>query len=408
MRQTGSVGETPIRRFFGKSLIAAQLAVSLLLFSAGAVFVANLVSLERKYLGFRRDHVLLVTLDPSASNYNGERLSRAYQEIMDRLDRTPGVRSASLSGPTPLQGAGASGLATPEGYEERPEDRRFTPITYVAPHYFETLGIPLLAGRGFTFADEAQPNVAIINQAFARYYFAGRYSIGKHVTLEHVTGAGEIRRYEIVGVSGDANYMEIRDPETEIRAIYLPAFRSGRVVAGTFVIRTNIDPEGTVGDVKRTIRGVLPDISVARIITLTDQIDASIVPERLVATLSGFFGALGALLAGIGLYGLLAYTVARRTNEIGIRMAMGATARDVTWLVLRDALATVTAGLILGLPMVIFGRSIASSMIPGFLIPSAAPFAIAALGIVTVAFLAAYVPARRAARIDPLEAVRHE
>jgi ABC-type antimicrobial peptide transport system permease subunit len=220
------------------------------------------------------------------------------------------------------------------------------------------------------------------------------------------SGMREPRTYEIVGVAADANYYEIR--EAARRAIYLPAFRGGFVGAQTFLIATNIDPEGIAGDVRRTIRSVVPSIPVARITTLTDQIDASIVPERLIATLSGFFGALGAVLAGIGLYGLLAYTVTRRTNEIGIRVALGATTGDVTWLVLQDALGTVMAGLLLGVPMAIWGRSLAATMIQGLPIQTAVPFAVATVGIIAVAFLASYVPARRAARVDPLEALRHE
>jgi predicted permease len=406
MRQTGSVGETRVRRLFGKSLIAAQVSLSVLLLSSAALFIANLTNLEHKDLGFRRDHVLLVTLDPSSSGYSGERLSRAYQEVLSRLERLPALRSASLSGATPLQGAGSSGFATVEGYQERPEDRRWISIAYVAPRYFETLGTPLLAGRGFNFEDRTQPNVAIINQTFARYYFAGRNPIGKHVSLDHVTGVREPRTYEIVGVAGDANFYEIR--EAAKRAIYLPAFRSAFVAGQTFLIRTNIDPEAIAGDVRRTIRDVVPSVPVARIITLADQIDASILPERLIATLSGFFAALGALLAGIGLYGLLAYTVARRTNEIGIRVALGATPGDVTWLVLKDALLTVMAGLLLGVPIAIWGRSLAATLIQDLPIHSGAPFALATLAIIAVALLASYVPARRATRVDPLEAVRHE
>ena len=406
MRQTGSVGESRPRRLLGKSLVAVQVSVSVLLLSSGALFIANLANLERRDLGFRRDHVLLVTLDPSASGYSGERLSSAYQDIINRLDRIPGVRSASLSGPTPLSGAGASGMAAVEGFEERPEDRRWISITYAAPHYFETLGIPLLAGRAFRFEDQGQPNVAIINQTFTRYYFAGRDPIGQHVTLEHVTGVREARTYEIVGVSGDANYLEIREPAR--RSIYLPAFRTGRVVAQNFLLRTNIDPEGTAADVRRTIAAVLPGIPIAQMITLANQIDASIIPERLIATLSGFFGALGALLAGVGLYGLLTYTVSRRTNEIGIRMALGATARDATWLVVREALVTIITGVILGVPMAAAARSLALSVIPALTKPPLAPLVLAVLGILVVAFVAAYVPARRASRIDPLDAVRHE
>ncbi|HYL38668.1 MAG TPA: ABC transporter permease [Bryobacteraceae bacterium] len=406
MRQMGSVGEARVRRLFGKSLVVAQVALSVLLLSSAALFIVNVTNLEHTDLGFRRDHVLLVMLDPSSSGYSGDRLSRAYQELLNRLDRIPGVRSASLGGPTPLEGAGASGFASVEGYQERPEDRRWISIGYVAPNYFETLGTPLLAGRGFNFEDQARPNVAIINRTFARSYFAGRNPIGKHVSLDHVTLVRETRTYEIVGVAGDANYYEIR--EAPLRTIYLPAFRGGSVRGQTFLIRTNIDPEGIAVDVRRTIRNVAPGIPVARITTLTDQIDASIVPERLIATLSGFFGALGAVLAGIGLYGLLAYRVARRTNEIGIRAALGATAGDVTWLVLQDALVTVMAGLVLGVPLSIWGRSLAATLIPDLPIQTAAPFAVAAVGIMAVALLASYVPARRAARVAPLEAVRHE
>jgi len=406
MRQTGSVGETRVRRLFGKSLVVTQVALSVLLLSSAALFIVNLENLEHTDLGFRRDHVLLVSLDPSPSGYSDERLSRAYQDLLARLERIPGVRSVSLSAPTPLQGAGASGFATAEGFQERAEDRRWISISYVAPKYFETLGTPLLAGRAFNFEDQAQPNVAVINRNFARYYFRDRNPIGKHVSLEHVTGVREPRTYEVVGVVGDANYYEIR--EAAGRSIYLPAFRGGFVGARTFLIATNIDPEGIAGDARRVIRNVVPGIPVERIITLNDQIDASIVPERLIATLSGFFGALGAVLAGIGLYGLLAYTVARRTNEIGIRMALGATAGDVTWMVLQDSLATVVAGLLLGVPLAIWGRSLAATLIQDLPIQTIAPLAVATVGIIVVAFLASYVPARRAARIDPVEAVRHE
>jgi putative ABC transport system permease protein len=406
MRQTGSVGETRVRRLFGKSLVVTQVALSVLLLSSAALFIVNLANLDHTDLGFRRDHVLLVSLDPSSSGYSSERLSRAYQDLLTRLERIPGVRSASLSAPTPLQGAGASGFATVEGYQERAEDRRWISISYVAPKYFETLGTPLLAGRAFNFEDQAQPNVAVVNRAFARYYFADRSPIGQHLSLDHVTGMREPRTYEVVGVVGDANYYEIR--ESAKRSIYLPAFRSGVVGARTFLIATNIDAEAIAGDARRVIRNVVPGIPVERIITLNDQIDASIVPERLIATLSGFFGALGAVLAGIGIYGLLAYTVARRTNEIGIRMALGATAGDVTWLVLQDALVTVMAGLLLGVPLAIWGRSLASALIQDLPVQTAAPLAVATVGIVVIAFLASYVPARRAARVDPVEAVRHE
>jgi predicted permease len=406
LRDSGGLGATRFHRLFGKSLVVAQVALTAVLLSAAGLFIANLSNLDHTDLGFRRDHVLLVTLDPSRSGYSGEQLSRAYQEMLGRLTTIPGVRSASASAPTPLQGAGASGFATVEGYQERPEDRRWISIAYVAPRYFETLGTPLLAGRGFSFEDQARSRVAIISQTLAGYYFAGRDPIGRHVTLDTVTGVREPRTYEIVGVVPDANYSEMR--EVARRTIYLPAFHDGLIDAQTFLIRTAIDPEGLAGDVRRVVRGVTQTIAVARITTLNDQIQASIVPERLIAMLSGFFGALGSLLVAIGIYGLLAYTVTRRINEIGIRMALGATQSAVARMVLGEALGMTGAGLIIGVPVACWAQRLAASLIGNLPAMGAFPTVFGAGTMIAITLVAAYVPARRAAHVDPIEALRHE
>lgn len=361
LRGTGMAGETRFRKLFGKSLVAAQVALSVVLLSAAGLFVRHLSNLRRLDLGFRRDHVLLVTLDPARSGYTGERLSGVYQELLGRLETIPGVRSASLCAPTPLSGAGAAGFAAVDGYQERAEDRRYVAVSFVAPKYFETLGTPLLAGRDFNVQDQTRPGVAIVNQAMQRYYFAGGNPLGRHVTLDHVTGAAGANTYEIVGVVGDAKYYEI--PEVTHRTVYLPAFRQGRVIAQNFVLRTQIDPSAVAGDVRRTVRSVVPAIPVARVTTLSDQVDASIVPERLIATLSGIFGALGGLLAAIGLYGLMAYTVARRVPEFGIRMALGATPGNMIRMLLRDAMTMVCAGLAIGAPVAIWAKSFAGNLL---------------------------------------------
>ena len=406
LRQTGRSVETRLSRFAAKALVAAQVALCLPLLSSGGLFLAHLSDLEHADLGFRRDHVLLTTLDPVRSGIGGERLSQAYQELLSRVQTIPGVRSASLSAPTPLQGAGAGGFGSVDGFEERPEGRRRISIGWVAPKYFETLGTPLLAGREFAFQDQANPRVAIINQTLASHYFSGRDPIGKRITLDHVTLTRDPATYEIVGVAGDANYMEIR--ERERRAIYLPAFRGGRVHAHTLVIRTDFEPGSLAGEVKRIVRETAQTIQVTKITTLADQIDATIVPERMMAVLSGFFAGLGALLAGIGVYGLLAYTVARRTNEIGIRMALGATAGGVVRVVLRETLAMVATGLVLGIPLAIWGRAVASRLIQDLTGQTGAPIALGAVAIAGVTLLASYVPAQRAARVDPMEALRHD
>jgi ABC-type antimicrobial peptide transport system permease subunit len=227
-----------------------------------------------------------------------------------------------------------------------------------------------------------------------------------HVTMEHVTGVREPRTYEIVGVAGDANYLEIR--EAARRAIYLPAFHDGRVGAQTFLIRTEIDPSAMAADARRTVREVVPAVPVSDITTLSEQIDASIVPERLIATLSGFFGTLGALLAGIGIYGLLAYTVARRASEIGIRVALGATKRDVTRMVLQDALSMVIIGILVGLPLAMAGRSLVAALVQGAAAKMPLSLGLPILAILAVASTASYLPARRAASVDPMDSLRQE
>jgi putative ABC transport system permease protein len=403
LREIGRAGETRFGRFFGKSLIVAQVALSVALLTAAGLFVRNLVNLRYLDLGFERDHVLLATLDPSRSGYNAEQLYHGYQDLLARLGGIPGVRSASISAPTPLSGAGASGFASVEGFAEPPGARRYISLSWIAPGYFATIGTPLLAGRDFNLRDS---RTAIVSLAMARYYFAGGNPIGKHLTLQHVTGTPEDKTYEIVGVAGDAKYYEIREPTP--RTIYLPVFQDGRVLAQNFLLRTSGDPASIAGDVRRVVRSVLPTTPVAETTRLSDQIDASIVPERLISALSELFGGLGSLLAAVGLYGLLAYTVARRTTEIGVRLALGATPANIIGIVFRDALQMVGLGLFLGVPLAMWAAAIAANLIPNLPPNNAAPIAFGAIGIFTLAMLAAYMPARRAAGVDPMTALRHE
>ena len=400
LRDSGRAGETRLRRLFGKSLVVAQVALSVGLLSAAGLFISHLSNLRRLDLGFRRDHVLLLTLDPARSGYSPTQLSHAYQELLGHLEAIPGVRSATISGPGPLSGAGASRFVTVEGHPERPEDRRYVSVDSVAPKYFETLGTPLLAGRDFSFEDRDRPRVAIINQSMARYYFGGSNPIGEYVTFD-----GESAPYQIVGVSGDANYYQIR--EAPPRTIYLNTFQFPRP-GSAFALRTSVDPEAVVAAARRTVRKLLSTTPVVRVTTLADQVDATIVPERLVATLSAVFGALGGLLVAIGIYGLLANTVARRINEIGVRMALGATRGGVSRMVLSEALGMSCGGLLIGVMVAYWGDRLAGTLIEGLPVKSALPIAFASVIMIAVALLAAYVPARRAARVDPIEALRYE
>jgi predicted permease len=400
LRQSGATAETRSTRLFGKALVVAQVALSVVLLSTAGLFVRHLSNLRNVDLGFRRESVLLVTLNPQGSGYNRYQLTRMFRDLIDRLQAIPGVRSVSLSGVTPIEGGAASRFANVEGLQERPEDRRRLMLNWVGPKYFETFGTPLLAGRDFEFQDESRTRVAIVNQMTARHYFPGSDPIGKHITLD-----GDDQPYEIVGVAGDAKYTNLYDAPP--RTVYFNAFQEERI-GSQFALRTNEAPETIASEARRVVGDVVNNVRVAKVTTLADQVDAAIVPERLIAPLASFFGVVGALLAAIGLYGLLAYMVARRIKEIGIRRALGATKRDITKMVLKSALVVVGPGLLVGALVAIWSKRFAASVMENLPMESVFPLAFAAVAMIAVALLAAYVPARRATRVDPMVALRSE
>ena len=404
LRQAGGSTQTRASRWIGRGLLTGQVAVSTLLLSLGGLFITHLRNLEGADLGFLRNRILLLSVDLSDSGYPRERFAAAYQSVLDRLKALPGVSGVSLSAPTPLSGAGASGYGSVEGYREAPESQRWISMSYVGPGYFETMGTPLLAGRAFTNRESAP--VAILNQTLAQQYFQGRDPIGKTITMDHMTGSREPVTFEIVGVAGDANYYEIQ--ERERRVLYLPAFRNGRVTAGSFVIRTDGNPSALAGVARRAVQEEIPSARSIETQTLAGQIDSTIVPERLVAGLSGLFALVAGLLAGIGIYSLLAFTVARRTSEIGVRMALGARPSQVIRTVLTETVGMVAAGLLVSVPLTAFAQRLAVATFPGL---AAGPLAAAGLGaatILAIAAMAAYVPVRSAVQVDPIESLRHE
>jgi predicted permease len=406
LREMGSTGGTRFQRLLGKTLVVAQVAFSVVLLSAAGLLVGHLWNLQHRDLGFRRDHVLLVTLDAKRSELKGEQLSRLYQDLLGRMEAIPGVRSATMSSITPISGSGAASFANVEGHPERLQDRRYVGLNWVAPKYFATLGTPLLAGRDFTVQDQSGGRVAIVNQSFARYYFADSNPIGKHFWLDKDwKGFGPDLTYEIVGIVGDANYTDI--DEVTPRTIYFHAFQDG-YTPSQVSLWTSVNPAAVAPEVRRVVGETAKTIQVAQVTTLADQVDASIVPERLIATLSGSFGALGSLLAVIGLYGLLAYTVARRVNEIGIRMALGAQAADVRWMVMMAGLRWLLLGLIIGASVSFALGRVLQNRIWGINAANPTTFIAVAVILTVVGLIACYIPARRATKVDPMVALRYE
>ena len=401
LRAGAGGGATKLRRLFGNGLVVAQVALSVVLLSAAGLFAGHLARLRGPDLGFNSNSVLLVSVDSSQSGYTRPQLSALSEELLYRVKAIPGVRSATLAAGTPISGGGEAHFAKVEGYEERAEDRRYVMFSRVAPDYFATLGIPLLAGRDFVLEDKGRTPVAIVNQAMARHYFPNGNPIGKHLTFDGTTG-----EHEIVGMVGDAKYET--PGEVAPRTIYLNTFQDRRV-GQNLVLRTAAAPTAIVSAVRRVVSDTLKNVEVGKVTTLAAQVDASIVRERLIATLSELFAVLGVTLTALGLYGLLAFTVARRIHEIGIRMALGASRSAVTSMVLKSALGLVCAGLVLGAPVAIWSKQIASNWLQGFAANTTLfPIAFAAAAMIAIALIAAYIPARRAARVNPLEALRHD
>jgi predicted permease len=392
--------ETRFGKLFGKALVVSQVMLAVVLLSSAGLFLRHLSDLRNGDLGFRRDRILLATLNPAHSGYQGARLSTAYRELLDRLAAIPGVLSVSASAATPISGGAASRFVTVEGYQPQAAEMRAY-VNWVGPRFFETYGTPLLAGREFNFQDAGASHVAIVNQSMARHYFGDTNPIGRRIALER-----DNQPFEIVGVVADAKYLDLHVAPP--RTIYLPTFSEKGVNGNSFAIRAAGDPAALAVSVRRIASAVLQGIPVDGMVTLAAQMDASIVPERLTATLSTLFGALGSLLAAIGIYGLLAYTVARRTNEIGIRMALGATRREVTRMVLREAVGMAAAGLAIGIPLAFWTRTLAASLIAGLPATNTGAIVGGAAALTAIAVAAAYFPARRAARVDPIIALRYE
>jgi predicted permease len=395
----------PSSRFsLARGLIVAQIALSLVLLAGASLFLRSLVNLTRIDTGFNKQNVMIFSLDEYSTNLPLDaRLLQLQQQIEQRVQALPGVHAASFSMFTFNQGMWSNDL-TVQGIPRTPENSHDALYNVVGDGFFSTMNLPILAGRGFDQRDKIDsPKVAVINQTMANMFFPNSSPIGHHFGFgDDPSHSGDI---EIIGVVKNAKYHALDEsPET---AAYFPYSQQVQYF-GNFSVRYSGEASQIVPAVRHAIAEVNPNVLVGSISSLTEQVDDSTSNQRLIARLSAFFGLLAAFLVSIGIYGLLSYAVARRTSEIGVRMALGARRFSVLWLILREILVLVAIGIAIGAPIALAGSSLVAKLLYG-LSPTDPISLLAAIAMLSViAAFAGYLPARRASLVEPTVALRCE
>jgi predicted permease len=397
--KAGSGGSLLLR----KGLVTAQVALSFLLLFGAGLFVRSLQNLKTAGTGLKdMNNLLTFQLSPALNGYEAPRVVQLYRDLLEQLRSVPGVKSAALASVPLLHGWEWDSGMTVEGHQAADGEDMQAFMNSLSPGYFETMGIPLLEGRDFTLADVKQDaKVAVVNRRFAEHYFGNRTAVGRH--LGRGIRPGTKLDTEIVGVVADSLYEGPR--EGVRRQVFVPNWGNGNVA---FYVRTTMGSAAAYGALRGEVRKLDASLPVYEMKTLEAQLDQTLLSERLIALLSAGFGLLATFLAAIGLYGVMAFVVARRKKELGIRMALGASPGSVIWIVMREVLLLLSFGLVIGLPAAMgLGQFVASQL---YGVKATDPVIAAATTIVLIAVSAAagMIPASRASRIDPILALRHE
>jgi predicted permease len=397
------------------ALVVAQVALSVLLLAGAGLFVRTLHNLRTLDLGFQPDNLLSLSLDPGRWRpASPGQLNTLLQRVLGELETLPGVRSVSVGGAGMLTGNGYNTLFTVDGYSPAPDEEMRAAVIFAGPRFFETLRVPLLRGREFTLADEPAPGpddaprpvtVAILGETMARRFFGEADPIGRHITLTR--GLLNNVRLEVIGVAKDTKYSRNLREKTPLE-FYVPFFGGGVRMPPTVYVRGEHSAATIAGDIRRAVTRIEPLVTIRYLRTMDEAVDRLLVRERIIAQLVGFFSGFALLLASLGVYGLLSYSVAQRTREIGVRLALGATLRDVVGLVIRQGLTLALFGCALGVAAALAVTRFIATLLYG--VQPTDPFTFAAVTglLVTVAWTACWLPARRAAKVDPMEALRYE
>jgi len=398
---SGGKANVRVRKF----LMMSQIALTAVLLAAAGLFAHSLLNLKTQDLGVRPDHVLEFSISPELNRYRPPQTIALADRIRKSMETLPGVRSVSTSEIPMLADSNSSSNITVQGYNAQEDEDMDVAQNWVGPNFLATMGIPLLNGREFSEADtSASPKVAIINEAMARRFFAGRDPIGLHLGFSE--GKDVKLDTEIVGIVKDSKNTDVKTAARPF--VFVPYSQSEHLGNATFYVRTNQNPEALTTTVRNLIAGFDGNLPVYGVKTLTAQVDEIMFTDRLVTVFSLCLGLLASLLAAVGLYGVMAYVVARRTREIGIRMALGATQQNVAWMILREIIGMLAVGLGIGLIAAYGIGRVVESQLFGVKAGDPVVFVIAAGLLVAVALLAGWLPSRKAANVDPMVALRYE
>lgn len=392
-------------RMLPRALVVAQVTVSVVLLAGAGLFLRTVDNLEHQDFGFNRTHVLLVSFGEKFGGLKPEQLTGFYQKVLDRLNALPGVTAAAFSNTPPMSNGSWTSSLQVQGHVRGPKEDSSTVLERVTPGYFETTGIHIVQGRALGRDDTpASAKAVVVNRAFADRYFPRGDAVGHQITMD---GDSADRPWEIVGVAANTLYSGPR--EATRQQLYFPVQQlpvGESSYAECLQIRTSGDPAKMTGTVRAALTELDPNLPVIGIRSIGDLADHFVTNEQLISRLSAIFSALAVVLAAIGLYGVMSYSVVRRTNEIGIRIALGARSGSVSWMVLRESLVLLGIGLALGLPLSLGGLRLVQSQL--YELSASDPLTLtgSVLIIAVVTLLAAWLPARKATRVDPMSALR--
>ena len=398
----GSVAGTGESLFLRKGLVAAQVTLSFLLLFGAGLFVRSLQNLQTTHTGVQMDNLVTFRLSPALSGYDDQRTVNLYSELLERLRSSPGITSAGFAAVAILSGDEWDSTTAVEGHDAKDGEDMQAFMNALSPGYFETMGIRFIEGRDFNRMDmKEDAKNAIVNRKFAEHFFPGKSAIGKR--LGRGSGPGTKYDVEIIGVVEDSLYEGPR--EGVRRQVFWPGWGRGSV---TFYVRTTDASAGVFNLIRSEVRRLDGSMPVYDVKTVQGQLDETLLTDRLIALLSAGFGLLATVLASVGLYGVMAFIVARRTKELGLRLALGAEPSSVLWIVMREVLLLLVIGLAVGVPMAIgLGRYVSSQLYG--IQPNDPWIAIGTMALLTVVSAAAgLIPATRASRIDPILALRYE